>query len=618
MCGINGIFAYNPASVLPTDQELLATRDAMQARGPDGAGIWWDSDRRCGLAHRRLSILDLSERGLQPMTTRDGELTIIFNGEIYNYPELRAELEADGVIFASCCDTEVLLHLYSRIGNMLVHRIRGMYAFAIWDARRKGLFLARDPFGIKPLYTSNDGWTFRFASQVKALLAGGNIAYTPEPAGIVGFHLFGYVPEPFTLYRDIRTLPAGHMQWVDGAGPRSPKPFANLAEVFRTHTDVTYPARALEEHVRTCLVDSVRAHLLSDVEVGLFLSAGVDSGALLGLVRDAGRRQVRTITLAFDDFRDTSNDEAPLASLVSRCYGAPHILRRVTKREFLEDLPKILEAMDQPSIDGVNVWFVAKAAHENGIKVALSGLGGDEIFAGYSSFVDVPFLRRWNRLPSSVPGLGVTVRAITGGLLGSLFRNRPKIVGLVEHAGSWGGAYLVRRGVYLPHELRGVIDHEIAREGLRRLQPIQRVSNALNPDPCSNMARVCVLESANYMRNQLLRDADWAGMAHSIEIRVPFVDYWLLKRLAPTVAHFDGGRGKQMLARSPSTPLPDAVIGRSKTGFRVPTSAWLSELMGTSSEREANHEREGLVSRRWLRTVSNVFCQRLNAGAKCA
>ena len=205
---------------------------------------------------------------------RTARFVVVFNGEIYNYPQVRAELEADGARFRTTSDTEALLHLYARYGAEMVHRLRGMFAFAIWDEARRGLFLARDPYGIKPLYTANDGWTFRFASQVKALLAGGHVSRDPEPAGVVGFHLFGSVPEPFTLYRDIRALPAGHTQWVDAAGPREPKPFSNLAEVLAKGADNPAPAAEIPERVRAGVLDSVRAHLLADVEVGIFLSAG--------------------------------------------------------------------------------------------------------------------------------------------------------------------------------------------------------------------------------------------------------------------------------------------------------------------------------------------------------
>src|SRR5215470_4124567 len=315
MCGINGIFAYHSSASSPKEVELLATQEAMFSRGPDGAGLWWSGDRRCGLGHRRLSIIDLSDRASQPMVSDDGRFVIVFNGEIYNYPELRAELEREGIHFRTTSDTEALLHLYARHGGEMVHRLRGMFAFALWDDFKRGLFLARDPYGIKPLYTANDGWTFRFASQVKALLAGGGISREPEPAGHVGFYLFGSVPEPFTIYRDVRALPAGHTQWVDAVGPREPKSFANIAMLLTAKAPGTAAEPA--DLVRTAVSDSVRAHLLADVEVGCFLSAGIDSGALLGLMREAGQREIRAIPLAFEEFRGTEEDEAPLAALVA-------------------------------------------------------------------------------------------------------------------------------------------------------------------------------------------------------------------------------------------------------------------------------------------------------------
>src|SRR5581483_9519590 len=262
----------------PAHDELVATRDAMSARGPDGAGTWWSSDQRCGLGHRRLAIIDLSDRAAQPMVSDDGQLVVTFNGEIYNFPELRDILENEGIRFRTTSDTESLLHLYARYGPAMVHMLRGMFAFAIWDNLRRGLFLARDPYGIKPLYTANDGWTFRFASQVKALLAGQHVSRDPEPAGIVGFHLFGNVPEPFTLYREIRALPAGYTQWIDADGPHDPKPYATIAEVLARGANEENPAGELSDCLREAVMDSVRAHLLADVEVGLFLSAGVDSG----------------------------------------------------------------------------------------------------------------------------------------------------------------------------------------------------------------------------------------------------------------------------------------------------------------------------------------------------
>jgi asparagine synthase (glutamine-hydrolysing) len=609
MCGINGIFAYHSASSAPDEAELLTTRDAMRARGPDGSGVWWSSDRRCGLGHRRLSILDLTDRAAQPMASADGNLIVTFNGEIYNYLALRAELEAAGACFRTTSDTEALLHLYARDGAAMVHRLRGMFAFAIWDETRRELFLARDPYGIKPLYTANDGWTFRFASQVKALLAGGQVSRDPEPAGIAGFHLFGSVPEPFTLYRDIRALPAGHTQRIDQAGPREPRPFANLAAILAAGAAARASAVELGERLRSAVLDSVRAHLLADVEVGIFLSAGVDSGTLLGLMADAGQREIRAITLAFDEFRGTTEDEAPFAAQVAERYGAKHIVRRVGEREFCDDLPAIIDAMDQPSIDGVNTWFVAKAAKEAGLKVALSGLGGDELLAGYPSFVDVPRWRRRFGPFAAVPGLGRAARPLIRTLAPGFARRQPKALGLLEYGRSWAGTYLLRRGLFLPSELKVVMDPAFAREGRRRLKPLRRLGATLTPDPGSDVGRVCVLESAHYMRNQLLRDADWAGMAHGVEIRVPLVDLRLLESLAPAIPSLAAQIGKAALAKAPSVQLPAAVVSRTKTGFTVPTGAWMNVAAGKAevAARGRPLEATGLVSRGWSQTVLHGF-----------
>lgn len=604
MCGINGIVAYHSASSAPEEAELLATRDAMRARGPDGSGAWWSLDRRCGLGHRRLSIIDLSDRASQPMTSEDGRFVVVFNGEIYNHPQLRAELETDGVRFRTISDTETLLYLYARHGAEMVHRLRGMFAFAIWDEARRGLFLARDPYGIKPLYTANDGWTFRFASQVKALMAGEKVSRDPEPAGIVGFHLFGSVPEPFTLYREVRALPAGHTQWVDSAGPREPKPFSNLAEVLSKGSATSISRGELGQRVRHGVFDSVRAHLLADVEVGVFLSAGVDSGSLLGCMRDAGQREIRAITLACDEFRGTAEDEAPLAARACGQYGAQHVVRRLSQEEFLHDLPAILEAMDQPSIDGVNTWFVSKAAKEAGLKVALSGLGGDELLGGYPSFTDVPRWRRRFGMLARLPGAGSVARRLIRMLIPDLGRTRPKSLGILEYSGTWAGAYLLRRGLFLPNELPDVMDPEIAREGMRRLNPIDRLGASLKPDPGSDIGRLCVLESAHYMRNQLLRDADWAGMAHGLEIRVPLVDIVLLRELAPVVPSIMPGEGKVALAAAPTAPLPQEIVTRAKSGFGVPTGAWINSVSDDASGRsERQLQPKGVVSRRWSQAV---------------
>ena len=578
MCGINGIYAYHYAANPIDRKELLRTSDHMASRGPDGSGAWFDADERIGLGHRRLSVIDLSDSGCQPMTSADGRFVVTFNGEIYNHRELRRALERRGHFFRSSCDTEVLLHLFAEKGDAMVHDLRGMFAFAIWDARTRALFLARDPYGIKPLYYADDGWTFRFASQVKALLAGGKVSHQRDPAGQAGFFLWGSVPEPFTTFQSIRAFPAGSTMRVDALGVVEIKRYHSMAAVFEeagaeVHDLERCSRSGATAEMRAALLDSVRHHMVADVPVGAFLSGGIDSGTLVGLMADCGQRDIQTVTIAFEEFRGSTHDEAPRAADVAGLYGTRHTTRVVTESEFRADLPAILEAMDQPSIDGFNTWFAAKAARELGLKVAVSGLGGDELFGGYPSFSDIPRWLRWFRLPSAVPFLGAATRHLMHAT--SLHRalGHPKSVGLLELGGTPAGAYLLRRGLYMPWELNALLDEETVRVGLRRLNPLGLLNAELTPLPATSHAFVSILESTGYMRNQLLRDTDWASMAHGLEVRTPLVDSMLLRRLAPLVAG-DIGVKKADLALCPSVPLPDEIAGRPKTGFATPIASW--------------------------------------------
>jgi asparagine synthase (glutamine-hydrolysing) len=605
MCGINGIYAYHYAAN-PVDQaELVSTRDHMAARGPDGKGEWFSADGRVAFGHRRLSIIDLSDAGAQPMASDDRNLIVTFNGEIYNFKALRAELEGKGRMFRTQSDTEVLLHLYAEKGEAMVHDLRGMFAFGLWDGEKRALLLARDPYGIKPLYYADDGWTFRFASQVKALIAGGKVSKDPEPAGWVGFYLFGSVPEPWTTYQEIRAVPAGATIWVDKIGPREAKRYHSIADAYyRAEADpVRLSGETLQAHVRDAVLDSVRHHLVADVPVGAFLSAGVDSGALVGLMRDAAQIDIQTVTLAFEEFRGHHDDEAPLAEEVGRQYDTRHTTRVVTEREFREDLPRILEAMDQPTIDGINTWFVSKAAHELGLKVAISGLGGDELFGGYPSFRDIP---RWVRLcavPGRVPLLGRLARMAASPLVGALGHG-VKSAGMLELGASYAGAYLLRRGLFMPWELDQVLEPAVVREGLRRLAPLHLIAQALEPRPRSAHARVASLEASLYMRNQLLRDTDWASMAHGLEVRVPLVDAQVLRKVAPIAGRVLATSGaiypKASLALSPSTPLPSAVVARAKTGFTTPIARWL-QTDGLPSSGTAAQRRKVPLTAHWSR-----------------
>jgi asparagine synthase (glutamine-hydrolysing) len=580
MCGIAGAFAYKESAPPVDREELLRIRDAMLSRGPDGAGLWVSDDRRVGLAHRRLSIVDLTDRGAQPMASADGRFHVTFNGEIYNYRELRQDLEAKGCRFQSNCDTEVLLHLYAQRGGELVHALEGMYAFAIWDDLRKELFLARDPFGIKPLYVADDGRSLRFASQVKALLKGGAVDTAAEPAGSVGFLVWGYVPEPFTLYRGVRALQSGTTMRVSASRPPVVSRFFDIREEFaRAESAAAGELPEARAIVRDATSESVRRHLLADVPVGVFLSAGIDSSAVAGLASAQSGTALRAITLGFSEFQGTAQDEVPLAVELAQRFGLRHDVQRITAADFTSELERILEVMDQPSMDGVNTYFVSRAAARSGLKVALSGVGGDELFGGYPSFAQIP--RMAGRLAASrlASATGRMVRRVLAPVVGAV--TSPKYASLLEYGGTYAGRYLLRRALFLPWEVTSVLDPTTTAAGLEELRTLRRLE-AMTDGLRRPRSRVATLELAWYMRNQLLRDADWAGMAHSLEIRVPLVDVRLFRALAPLIAS-ERYPTKRDLADALDVPLPESVHRRPKSGFTTPVRQWLSESSGRTA-----------------------------------
>lgn len=589
MCGFAAIVSTLDAA--PVDgEELDAIRDRMIPRGPDGAGSLILAGGRVGLAHRRLSIIETSDLGAQPMVTADGALAIVFNGEIYNFLELRAELEAQGASFRTRSDTEVILETYRRHGEGGFGRLRGMFAFTLWDVARQGVWLARDGLGIKPLYLADDGRVVRAASQVKALLAGGKVERAPSAAGRVSFYLWGHVAEPFTFYRDIEALPPGIARWVGLDGARRDHRFFDLGAAIREARANPTPFDA--GILRESLADSVRAHLIADVPVGVFLSAGRDSTTIAALAAEATSGPLRTVTLGFAEFAGGSNDEAPLAERVAAHYGADHRTERVTAADFAAARVRVLDSMDQPSIDGVNIWFVSRAASARGLKVALSGLGGDELFGGYDSFRQIPALVRRLAPLGHVPVLGRGFRLATAGWIGRFAS--PKLAGLLELGTNAADAYLLRRGLVMPWELPRYLEPELVRDGWRELAMRGRLAQAVRGMPADRLG-ISLLEAGFYMRNQLLRDSDWAGMAHSLEIRVPLVDTELYRRVLPMAA---GPRppGKEDMAGCAKPPLPAEILARTKTGFFIPVTEWIGGSEG--SER-------GL--RGWARMVDRAF-----------
>lgn len=576
MCGINGIYAWGRAAPPPDLDELRRTRDQMRLRGPDGSGEWVSPDQRLALAHRRLAIIDLSPAGAQPMLSADGRLAITFNGEIYNYPQLRAELESQGVVFRSHSDTEVLLHLYRRYGDAMVRRLRGMFAFALWDGDGRRLFLARDPYGIKPLYYANSGGVFRFASQVKALRAGGSVSTELDPAGVCGYLMWGSVPEPRTMYQAVRLLEAGCTIVVDEAGASAPARYWNLADVIVRARESAHalPAGHERDELRAALLDSVRAHLVADVPVGAFLSAGLDSSTVVGLATEVSGGAVQTVTLTCEDFKGTPTDELPMAREIAAHFGAHHVGVSVETADMEADLPNFLDAMDQPTIDGVNTWFVSKAAAQAGLKVILSGVGGDELLGGYASFREIPARMAaaapWVRVPG-LPLLHSTLCRLLSPVVPS-FTGRT--AARLMFGGSYEGAYRLQRGLFMPWELDTVLDADFASAGRQALADDMAPAGSATAS-LQGFARIVELESTRYMRNQLLRDTDWAGMAHSLEIRTPLVDATFTERVVGWSVSGRLGGDKAILPRTLATALPQAVLQRPKTGFTVPIWKWL-------------------------------------------
>ncbi len=615
MCGVAGILEYaGRRTVDPASLEAL--RDAQRHRGPDDAGLWIAPDGATGLAHRRLSILDLSPAGHQPMATPDGRLHVVYNGEIYNYPELRRELETSGHHFVSGADTEVLLHGWRAWGTRLLDRLRGMFAFALHDTERRETFLARDPLGIKPLYWSDGAGRFAFASEVQALrsvLGAGDL----DPEGLASYLLWGSIAPPHTLHAGVRALPPGSWMRVASGGVAGPfRYFAAEQELGRAEPMTPEEAG---EAIRAALVDSARHHLLADVPVGSFLSGGVDSSALLGLLAECHRGPIRTVTLAFDV---PALDESALARVGAELYGSDHHEIPIRIDEIRDRMPDAVQALDQPSIDGINTYFVSEAAVRAGLKVAVSGVGGDELFGGYASFARIPRVRRVHRRLTAVPGVAEVLAPAARRLAAA--RPGPRLAKLARALAGGGddaGAYFAERGLFGPEEVRALLAPQLA-EAVAACDPRESLRRRVALDALPEEERVSALEIRQYLQVQLLRDTDATSMRHSLEVRTPLVDRELLRLAArvPPGLRCEGP-AKRRLREAPRPPVPPALWERRKQGFTLPFEPWLRSgalparlpehpwLRSAAVARVARDFRRGRVhwSRLWALVVLEHF-----------
>jgi asparagine synthase (glutamine-hydrolysing) len=580
MCGIAGVVGGSHAEPLHAVEAMC---EVMFARGPDDGGIE-SLENHVVLGNRRLAIVDPSPCGHQPMTDAERGNTITFNGMIYNFRELRRELTAAGEVFRSDCDTEVVLRAYGRYGVDAVQRLRGMFAFAIWDSRDHELVLARDRLGIKPLYyhfTKDGGCVF--ASQVKALLASGLIRPMLSQRALRTFLAYGAVSDPLTIVEDIRSLPAAHVARVrDGAFTSEQywePPVQEEGSVSRDE---------LEQQLRELLSEVVEVHLVSDVPTGVFLSGGLDSSTLAA-VAARGHAQVRTLSVVFDE---ESLSEQPYAEAVAERIGSQHMSVTLRPSDLVDCLKDGFDAMDQPSFDGLNTYVVARAASRMGLKVALSGLGADELFDGYGFVRRVRVLEQARNVPPTVRRVLASAAAA-----GSSSRSRKTVAWLTEEDGN---AYSLLRRLFLDSEIEGLTGARPAPSSLRNGK-----RDLFN--------RVSILDLDGYTKNVLLRDTDAMSMANSLEVRVPFLDDQLVDWVLKLPQAAKQGRGKRLLAAAVGDLLPAAILDRKKQGFRLPLDRWMrAEYHDSIAERlsEPPEAIAGLIDADMARKVWDQFLER--------
>ena len=565
----------------------------MQYRGPDGEGFLANDPRAPGLAlaMRRLSIIDLPG-GQQPIWNEARDVAVVFNGELYNYRELRERLTRLGHRFSTQSDTEVLVHGWEEWGEECLSELRGMFAFAIADFRKHYtsgpvLFLARDPLGIKPLYYTQTGVGFAFASEVSALMASGIAPKQISQDALTSFLLFGSVSEPVTMYEGVFSLPPGHRVLLyipDRRRLPRPHPWwdprrSPAAKDTRRPQNFAAAASAL----RPLLEDSVRAHLIADVPVGLFLSSGLDSSAIAALAarEHAG---IQSFTLAFPG---TPFDESALTQIVAERCGTQHTEIPLAGDAIPARLDEALAALDQPTMDGINTYFVSWAARQMGLKVALSGLGGDELFAGYSTFADTPKLARLTGVAQFVPA---TLRDAASGVLRSLFASGRTPDAAMKASAAWRNPqrlphpYFFSRTLFPPGEIEKLIDPRFRPSALAAdgytLEPTWLGWLQLAADEARHLepiAAISWLEMRTYMASTLLRDTDSVSMARSLEVRVPLLDTPLVEFVTalPDSARQKRGAQKALLVEALGNLLPAEISSQKKRTFTLPWEQWL-------------------------------------------
>jgi asparagine synthase (glutamine-hydrolysing) len=561
---------------------------AMVHRGPDDAGLRDFGAVGCCIGMRRLSIIDCSPEGRQPMANEDGSKWVILNGEIYNFQVLRSELRGRGHVFRSRTDTEVIPHLYEEVGAACCERLRGMFGFALWDGDRRELLLARDRLGIKPLYYAEVPGGWAFASEVGALLASGLVEAELDPLALDHYLAFGYTVPPRTLVKGVFALLPGHRAFIRGRR-LTVEQWWDFPEIG----SLSLPEEEIVPCLRALLEESVRLHRISDVPVGAFLSGGIDSTAVVGLMSRLLDEPVRTFSVGFDTRVPKRLDERGYAREAARAFGTEHNEVVVGGRDVLKELPRIVERLDQPSFDGINTYLVSQAAKRGGLTVALSGLGGDEVFGGYGSFQVIPrwggAARLWGGLPFPLRRGMAAALARGGAVLGGE-RARLKAGRLGWVDGSPESLYALARLTLWPEERKSLYSADLRAQIRAEDRDGEGASVSLRalvrPDD-RPWRTVSLLEMQAYMGWRLLRDTDAMSMAHSLEVRVPLVDHEVVAFVCGLPAGWERrwGHPKRLLTAALSDVLPPRIVDRRKQGFAFPMGAWMkTDLRGVVEE----------------------------------
>ncbi|MGA2389089.1 MAG: asparagine synthase (glutamine-hydrolyzing) [Candidatus Sulfotelmatobacter sp.] len=587
MCGIFGIIGFN-AAVAP--DLLLRATNSLAHRGPDDSGTVLLRDPalpaiEIGLGSRRLAILDLSSSGHQPMHDPATGNWIVHNGEVYNFREIRTRLECAGFRFNSSSDTEVILKAYAHWGEDCLHEFRGMFAFAIWDARHHRLFVARDPMGIKPLYYYQSDRYFIFSSEVRTLLQTGLVPRRIDSAGLLNYLTFGSVCDPNTLIQNVTALRAAHfLTWQGGRVVE--EEYFDLLDPTSEFTADSAPEQRdeVEANISAMLDEVVRMQLVSDVPLGVFLSGGIDSSALVGILHRNGI-QPSTFSIVF---RESEYSEAQHSRAVARHFHTDHHEITVSQSDLFAAIGPAVQAMDLPTIDGVNTYFVSQHTRAAGVKVALSGLGGDEMFAGYSSFRTVPRMERFTDLWKQVPSLASRPLASAFAAAAPSSDQNRKLTALAEDDESVIHPYFLSRMVFTPEQqselLTARATHGVSGSEASARAEIPLLDSLNRAQHLDAINRVSYLESRSYMLNTLLRDSDSMSMAHGLEVRVPLIDHHLARRILalPGSSKLDSRKmdsrtPKPLLVRALGGTLPDSIVHRTKQGFTLPFDQWLRE-----------------------------------------